>query len=318
MANQVDERHQLDINGSYQWIFIRGNVTKPVLLFVHGGPGFPFTPIAREFDKPFLKDFLVVHWDQRGVGKSYKTTDFSKGFTLNQFLNDGLKVTTRLVEKYGSKQVVLIGHSWGTVLSVMMASRAPELFSACLLVGTNTDTISIEKYRYEFMLELLAQSGLEDELRTLKVIGYPPWKGEDFNQWAEVLEKNVPFEWIWGPIPRSRLETAPMKALQAGDYTSQELEDTYLEALPKSLEALHDDYYAFNAIHEVPELQLPVYFIQGALDFNTPSFFAKSYYEELSAPRGKHWVELDGHGHMVLYEAPEALLRILRQATEKK
>src|SRR5690606_31253318 len=103
----------------------------------------------------------------------------------------------------------------------------------------------------------------------------PPWKGEDLNQWASTLEKFVPFEWIWGPIPQSRVEGALMKALQAGDYTAQELEDTYLKSLPESLEALHDDYYAYKAIHDIPQLLVPVFFVQGALDFNTPSLIAK-------------------------------------------
>src|SRR5688572_7937749 len=114
LAGQIDEKYPLEVHGSEQWIFARGNADKPVLLFVHGGPGFPFTPIARAFEEPFKKDFLIVHWEQRGAGKSFRTTDFSKGFTLDQFVQDGLFVTRSILKKYGDRPVILIGHSWGT------------------------------------------------------------------------------------------------------------------------------------------------------------------------------------------------------------
>lgn len=63
---------ELDLSGSRQWVLIRGqDRTKPVLLFLHGGPGMPAMYLAHAWQSGLERDFVVVHWDRRGAGKSF-------------------------------------------------------------------------------------------------------------------------------------------------------------------------------------------------------------------------------------------------------
>src|SRR5580704_4062196 len=76
----VDTSFLLKVNGVEQYVEIKGAVrTNPVLLFIHGGPSWPATPMIRKFNQDLTKDFVLVSWDQRNCGKS--KTDSSARLT---------------------------------------------------------------------------------------------------------------------------------------------------------------------------------------------------------------------------------------------
>jgi hypothetical protein len=60
------------IGGHEQYLFIRGaNITKHVMLFLHGGPGSPEISFMKNYNTGMETDFIMVYWEQRGAGKSY-------------------------------------------------------------------------------------------------------------------------------------------------------------------------------------------------------------------------------------------------------
>jgi hypothetical protein len=72
LPGSIAAMEQVTLNGSQQWINIRGmNIRNPVLLFLAGGPGaggLPRTPMTLA---PLEDDFVFVNWDQPNTGKSY-------------------------------------------------------------------------------------------------------------------------------------------------------------------------------------------------------------------------------------------------------
>ena len=68
--NGIVEQRFVRIGGIDQWIQIRGeDRDNPVLLVLHGGPGWPnavFTLPLRSWER----HFTVVQWDHRGAGKT--------------------------------------------------------------------------------------------------------------------------------------------------------------------------------------------------------------------------------------------------------
>ncbi|MMZ60162.1 hypothetical protein D1872_222370 [compost metagenome] len=59
------------INGIEQYLFHSGtNVDNPVLLYLHGGPGSVESLFTHLFQDQLEKIFTIVHWDQRGAGKT--------------------------------------------------------------------------------------------------------------------------------------------------------------------------------------------------------------------------------------------------------
>ena len=71
LKNQIFEEKYVVINGIEQWVTIKGNSSKPIILFIHGGPGSPISPYIDVLYKDLEKDFIIVQWDQRGTGRTY-------------------------------------------------------------------------------------------------------------------------------------------------------------------------------------------------------------------------------------------------------
>jgi pimeloyl-ACP methyl ester carboxylesterase len=91
--------------------------------------------------------FTVVHWDQRLSGKTLTRNGIgSEPLTVEHFVEDGLDLVAQLNARFPRTPVVLMGHSWGTVIGIEMVRRAPERFAAYVAVGQVSDFMASERY----------------------------------------------------------------------------------------------------------------------------------------------------------------------------
>ncbi len=102
----------VQIGGMTQWLLIRGqDRSAPVLLWLHGGPGAAQMPLAHATTRALERDFVVVHWDQRGAGKSNPRDFDARTMTLERFLQDAHAVTRHLQTRLGTDRIIVLGHS---------------------------------------------------------------------------------------------------------------------------------------------------------------------------------------------------------------
>ena len=124
---------RIDLGGVKQAILIRGESRKnPVLLFIHGGPGLPEMPFSY-LNKELEHDFVVVHWDQRGAGKSYRAN--TPGMTIAQIVSDALQLSRSLSAEFGHRKIYLAGYSWGSLVALKAVAREPDWFEACISIS---------------------------------------------------------------------------------------------------------------------------------------------------------------------------------------
>ena len=73
LANEgLYEEKVIEINGIKQWLSIRGQYANhPIILFVHGGPGSPMTPMIYKYQKYLEDEYTIVNWEQRSTGRTY-------------------------------------------------------------------------------------------------------------------------------------------------------------------------------------------------------------------------------------------------------
>src|ERR1700761_2926444 len=131
----VASLEQVELNGAPQWILIRGRPDKPILLFLHGGPGMPVMYLAHAFQHLLENDFLVVHWDRRGAGKTYPRTKDPAVLRTSQEVADSVELVHLLTQRYGQQRVIVVGHSYGSYLGIALVEQYPELVRAYVGVG---------------------------------------------------------------------------------------------------------------------------------------------------------------------------------------
>src|SRR5512143_2998875 len=84
----ISSLEQVDLNGCPQWLLLRGHdVRKPLLLFLHGGPGSAAIWFAHHSMRQLERHFVCVNWDQRGAGKSYASRPPAHTMTIAQFVD---------------------------------------------------------------------------------------------------------------------------------------------------------------------------------------------------------------------------------------
>src|SRR5215204_3492153 len=152
----IDEAKYVEVGGIQQWITIRGeDRNNPVLLFLHGGPGDATNPWGYAGFRLWLKHFTVVQWDQRGAGRTLgrNGSASAEAVTVNRLVQDGVELAALLARSLGRNKVVLVGHSWGSTLGVLMAKARPELFSVFVGTGQVADPAKNYAVAYDALLK---------------------------------------------------------------------------------------------------------------------------------------------------------------------
>ena len=148
----------------------------PVLLYLHGGPGSVESLFAYQLDSAWGEMFTHVHWDQRGAGKTLRRNGRrDRPESMEQMLADLHGVIGHLRRKYQTERVVLLGHSWGSVLGSLYVLRHPETVLAYIGVGQVVGMMENERTAYRETLEMARRAGNEAHVRALEQMGdYPP------------------------------------------------------------------------------------------------------------------------------------------------
>jgi pimeloyl-ACP methyl ester carboxylesterase len=312
-ALAVEDAQFVDINGQQQWVTIRGTKRdNPVLLVLHGGPGFAMSTLAPMYSD-WEQDFTVVQWDQPlSGGTALKNLGNPGPATIDRYTRDGLAVTEWVEHHLGVKRVVLLGTSWGSLLGVEMVQRRPELFSA--YVGT-AQPVGAEGARvgYELALEAARKRGDTAGVADLMRIGPPPYKTfEDF-----LVRQKYSNNPGLPPTPEQAAAIGELMPL----LLKPDSKATYIApvAAPPgydggfmaALQATWKETWSWEARHLSTQFKVPVFIFQGDVDYNTPTSVARTYFNEIRAP-AKAFEVVPNAGHDIILFHGE-LLKLLRK-----
>jgi len=302
-------KEYVDIEGHKNGLFIESTDFKnPVLLFLHGGPGFPQYSILKKSGISWANDFTVCYWEQRGTGMSYNSSTQGK-VTLERLVSDTLIITNFLKKRFNKTKIYICGHSWGTLLGSIVVSQYPQHYLAYIGVGQFGRHFESNKHTYEFLLETAKQRGekrAEKDIRSVafdidfyKNQGYRRILGRYLNKFGGGTKRTGYSNW------------QGIKDL----FTCKQYSWKERLNIPKGI------FFSYNSLSETmakadaallaPRFDVPVFIIHGMYDYQTSHKEAKRFYEKIEAPLKKFYT-FENAAHSPFIEDQERFLQILR------
>jgi pimeloyl-ACP methyl ester carboxylesterase len=291
IPGSITTLEKIEINGTEQWITVRGHdVSKPILLNLGmggpGGGGFS----TRSLYEPLEKDFLVVSWDEPGTGKAYHAVPIST-LTVDRFVEDAYTLTMYLRERFHQDKIYVYGVSWSSIIGIKLIQQHPELFYAFIGNGQMVNTTENDILGYEFALDYLEKKGDLKTLEMLRRNGPPPYTGENVTgRYVDYLDELN----VYMGMPRLSV-IVPIVPFLATEYGYVD-KINHTRGIIDSFDVIYPQLKDLDFMAQAPKLEVPVYFFAGRYDVNAMYTIVEEYYNMLEAPRKELiWLE-GGHG----------------------
>lgn len=311
--NSVAAILKVELGGLDQYVMTRGSdIHNPILLFLHGGPGYSQISFARKYQEKLEEHFVVVNWDQRGSGMSYTFGIPTETMNREQFVEDSKALIDHLCNQYDDEKIYLAGHSWGSELGLYVIDRYPERVAAFISLGQVVNGTEGELLSYDFVVEQAQENRNTKALEELEKIGRPPYQ----NPVSDTITQR---KWLgkYGGVER-KVNTMRDIILSSVFSTEYSGIDGLKLALGSKFTA--ETMWGHNAdvdfIRDLPEVKVPIYFCAGRYDYNTPSVLIEDYYDHISAPK-KELIWFEESAHFPHFEEPEKFAQLAIRIKEE-
>ncbi|HEX5181981.1 MAG TPA: alpha/beta fold hydrolase [Allosphingosinicella sp.] len=312
----IEKAQRIRIGGIDQWVTIRGDDRRnPVLLVLHGGPGYVEMPLNWWYARGWEEYFTIVEWDQRGAGKTYMINDpkaVAPTMTRDRLLQDTEEMTTWLRRNLGKKKIFVWGHSWGSYLGLELARRHPEWLYAYIGTGQMTNMPESERRSWAYSMAAAKRTGNSQAISELRHIAPYAAPGTHIG----LRDAMIVHKWgdFFGGVMAYRHDQQDEShaARLSPDYTDAE-EPHVFDGNDFSEHYLLEDVYNTDLSHEI-DFKVPIILLEGRHDRTVNSDVAHEWFMTIKAPE-KHFVWFEHSAHEPESEEPgKFLLSLVRYA----
>jgi pimeloyl-ACP methyl ester carboxylesterase len=304
----IERSESVRIGGIDQFVSIRGDDRRnPVLLVIHGGPGFPTAPMAWWATGGLEEYFTVVHWDQRGSGKTYLLNDpkaVAPTIKPARFVDDIEELVGWLRKEMHKDKVFVLATSWGSVIGLEFAQRRPDWLHAYIGMGQAVDCPESERRGYAYALAAAKKAGNKEAISELESIAPYAEPGKQIP-----LEK-IRIERKWSDFFGGVMAYRPhqidgMVVGLSPEYSDDEARHVY-DGNGFSQDFLLSDVLNVDMTH-VTKLDCPLIILAGRHDRSVNADVAHEWFERVQSPF-KKFVWFEHSAHEVMMEEPGKLL----------
>jgi pimeloyl-ACP methyl ester carboxylesterase len=311
VPGSIASLEKLRINGSDQWIEIRAwSPDKPVLLSIPGGPGQSDLALSRPTLGTLANDFVVVSWDQRGIGKSYASYDPRK-LTTRQAVADTITLTNYLRKRFDERKIYLFGESGGSVIGVLAVQQHPELYHAWIGSGQMVNPLETDRRIYRDLLGYAAKQHDTGLASTLHGYGPPPYRS--VYAYAYVMTQ---YDKLAGDYTEPKAYTDALKSAGVGPFGVMGSEYTLPEkmnvvrGLIDVFSVMYPQWQTIDFQRTAEQLRVPTFLFTGAHELAARRDLALAWLSKLDAPIKRLYDYRDA-GHATAFEHFQDLHRIM-------
>lgn len=313
----VDEGIFVTLGGQEQYVLLRGmNNDTPVIIYLHGGPSSPDTYVTYGFTDDLIGEYTVIAWDQRGCGRTYfhnqKRDPENAAANFAQAQKDLDELVDYARERFGKEQVIILGHSYGTILGSRYALEHPEKVAAYIGAAQVVSLEKMDVYSYEDALQKAKLAG--DDTSELIAAFETFQTSDDLTDMMYLRSLMAKYH------PVSVSDQATLLAAMSPYFGMDDLKWFFrqlgdMNAYFSLNRQLFDATFAFDAYAQGVTYEMPVYLISGSDDWVCPVDSVRDWAEDISAPEVR--LELiEGCGHNVQYSKPKEFAAKVRMLLE--
>ena len=313
--NGIERLEKVRIGGVDQWISIRGSDTRnPVLLMLHGGPGWVSMPTSWYFQRGWEEYFTVVQWDQRGAGKTYGANDpaaVAPTMTRERMVEDAEEMVSWLRKEFKKKKIFVLGHSWGSYLGLELAQRRPDWLHAYIGIGQITNAPESERRGWAWTLQQAQRDGNAKAVAELEALA--PYAENSVPVALESLMTQRKWLNFYGGMVHNRkggdAEAAAINL--SPEYTDRDVAGTW-KGTEFSMKHLLAGVLTLD-MTTVRTLRTPLFLLLGRHDHNVSAELAAEWFKTVKAPQ-KKLIWFEQSAHEVMNEEPgKTLLTLVQQ-----
>jgi len=310
LPESIAEWSRVRIGGVDQWMAIRGRRrSNPILLFLHGGPGTPETPLLFHFNRELCDHVTLVAWEARGACRSTSRSIPPETMTFERAVEDAIEVSEHLLERFGHEKIYLAGHSWGALVGISAAQRAPHLYCAYIGIAQPVDFARSLVAVREWALDAARAMGNTRAAREIEQLGRLAAEGS-VPAWQIFLAQMKWATRLGAGLAKTSFGQLLFRVFLPSPVYSLADKVRYVLGAQFSEKHLMPEAEKRDLFSQVPRLEIPAYFVHGRLDGQVPPGLTEEYVRGLEAP-AKRFFYLEHAAHAALFDEPEEFQQFL-------
>jgi pimeloyl-ACP methyl ester carboxylesterase len=255
-------------------------------------------------DTGLEEHFVVVTWEQRGVGKSYVALDPTETLTLDAMVADTIELSELLRHRFDEERIYLTGNSWGATLGILAVQQRPDLYHAFVGTGQMVSQRATDVMFWEDTLAWAERSGRDDLAATLRTIGPPPY--DDIHDYETALSHE--HDWNVYPEFDGDRELPSTLFVPENDLMDQV---NGLRSFLDTFAVLYPQLQDIDFRRDVPSLGVPYYMVIGAHEARGRAVLAEEWFAMLDAPVKERFV-FEHAGHRPSFEEPGRFVEVMQ------